>query len=77
MAKKKEHEWPHGFDHTTGDGQKRLMYESIGINVNLGTVDVCKAGDYGCDPIGNGKFKMVPSGDIVNIDEMRNRLGKG
>ena len=25
--------------------------------------------DYGCDPIGDGIFRMVPSGDIVDADE--------
>lgn len=30
--------------------------------------------DYGADPIGNGKFKMVPSGDIVDFDERNKRL---
>ena len=30
--------------------------------------------DYGCDPIGNGKFKMVPSGDIVDFQERNKRL---
>ena len=30
--------------------------------------------DYGCDPIGDGKFKMVPSGDIVDFQERNKRL---
>lgn len=30
--------------------------------------------DYGCDPLGNGKFKMVPSGDIVDREERDKRL---
>jgi len=30
--------------------------------------------DYGCDPICNGKFRMVPSGDIVGIEERNKRL---
>lgn len=33
-------------------------------------------GDYGCDPLGDGKFRMVPSGDIVDRTEMRRRLNK-
>ena len=33
-------------------------------------------GDYGCDPLGDNKFRMVPSGDVVDITEMRRRLGK-
>lgn len=35
-------------------------------------------GDYGADPIGDGTFKMVPSGDVVDFDERNRRLaGKG
>jgi hypothetical protein len=30
--------------------------------------------DYGADPLGNGKFKMVPSGDIVDYEERMRRL---
>ena len=30
--------------------------------------------DYGCDPMGNGMFKMFPSGDIVNKEEKEKRL---
>lgn len=30
--------------------------------------------DYGADPLGNGQFKMVPSGDIVNWEERERRL---
>lgn len=25
--------------------------------------------DYGCDPLGDGTFRMVPSGDIVDYAE--------
>lgn len=39
-------------------------------------VDLSKEGDYGCDPLGNGMYRMVPSGDIVDYDEMRRRLGR-
>lgn len=35
-----------------------------------------KTPDYGCDPLGNGKFKMVPSGDIVDAAERDKRLPK-
>lgn len=31
-------------------------------------------GDYGADPVGDGTFKMVPSGDIVDLDERNRRL---
>jgi len=30
--------------------------------------------DYGCDPIGDGTFKMVPSGDVVDFEERNRRL---
>ena len=40
------------------------------------TVDVSTPGDYGADPIGNGMFRMVPSGDIVSFEERERRLGK-
>lgn len=33
-----------------------------------------KAGDHGCDPIGDGTFKMIPSGDIVTLEERNKRL---
>ena len=31
-------------------------------------------GDYGCDPLGGGMFRMVPSGDIVDATEKERRL---
>lgn len=33
--------------------------------------------DHGSDPIGDGTFRMVPSGDIVSWEERNKRLGKG
>lgn len=39
-------------------------------------IDTSKAGDYGCDPIGGGMFRMVPSGEIVDTIEMHKRLGR-
>jgi hypothetical protein len=30
--------------------------------------------DYGCDPLGNGMFRMVPSGDVVDYAERCKRL---
>ena len=32
--------------------------------------------DYGCDPLGDGRFKMVPSGDIVDFEERNRRLAR-
>lgn len=39
-------------------------------------VDVSKVGDYGADPLGDGTFRMVPSGDIVDYNERCKRLRK-
>lgn len=30
--------------------------------------------DHGCDPLGNGLFRMVPSGDVVDYEERCRRL---
>jgi len=39
-------------------------------------IDTAKLGDYGADPIGDGTFRMVPSGDIVGYVERCERLKK-
>lgn len=39
------------------------------VNVHLGK-------DYGCDPLQDGTFRMVPSGDVVNATEKERRLRK-
>lgn len=39
------------------------------------TIDVNAKGDYGADPVGDGTFKMVPSGDIVDMAERLRRIG--
>jgi hypothetical protein len=38
------------------------------------TIDATQKGDYGADPIGDGTFRMVPSGDVVSLTERNNRL---
>jgi hypothetical protein len=38
------------------------------------TIDTRAPGDYGADPIGDGMFRMVPSGDIVDFAERNRRL---
>lgn len=40
------------------------------------TVNIHKVGDYGCDPLGDGMFRMVPSGDIVTAQEKNARLAR-
>ena len=39
-------------------------------------VDTTRAGDYGADPIGDGTFRMVPSGDVVDWEERERRLAR-
>jgi hypothetical protein len=68
--------FPHGYDHATGEGQKRLMYESVGLHPYFFAVPVRRPDeDYGSDPMGDGTFRMVPSGDIVSLEERQKRLG--
>jgi hypothetical protein len=56
-----------GYDFTAGPK---------GTKIHRKMVDLTKEGDYGADPLGGGKFKMVPSGDVVDTAEMRRRLKK-
>ena len=37
-------------------------------------VDLNRPGDYGADPLDDGTFRMVPSGDIVDHAERNRRL---
>ena len=32
--------------------------------------------DYGSDPIGDGMFKMTPSGDVVDLEERNKRCSR-
>ena len=65
-------------DYSTSAGQKRLMAESMGMPADTYTrvVNLNRAGDYGADPIGNGSFRMVPSGDVVSLEERNRRLAR-
>jgi len=40
------------------------------------TVNTKTPGDYGADPLPDGNFRMVPSGDIVSAQERDARLSK-
>lgn len=39
-------------------------------------IDTAVTGDYGADPLGDGTFRMVPSGDIVSFEERCRRLNR-
>jgi hypothetical protein len=64
--------------HTDANGQKRLMATSVGEDSEhwIARPIIYTAGDYGCDVVGDGTFRMVPSGDIVDYAERCRRLNK-
>lgn len=64
-------------NYSSSDGQKRLMAESVGLpsDTYLKKINLAAVGDYGADPIGDGTFRMVPSGDVVDLEERNKRLG--
>jgi hypothetical protein len=65
------------YDHSTAEGQKRMMAESMGRCYSPPKpVTAWKPGDpdYGADPIGDGTHRMVTSGDIVSLEERCRRL---
>lgn len=37
-------------------------------------INLHRPGDYGADPLGDGTFRMVPSGDVVDQAERNRRL---
>jgi len=39
-------------------------------------VVTCIVGDHGADPLGDGTFRMVPSGDVVDYVERCRRLSR-
>lgn len=74
MARQKGKEF-----YSTAEGQKALMAESVGLPADTyqrKTINLQVSGDYGADPLGNGTFRMVPSGDIVSLEERNRRLSK-
>ena len=53
------------FDEITALQQGRDIRPKVNTNA---------PGDYGADPIGDGTFRMVPSGDVVDYAERCRRL---
>jgi hypothetical protein len=62
----------------TSDGQKAMMrgQSRAEYEATRKTIDLNRVGDYGADPIGDGTFRMVPSGDIVDYSERCKRLNR-
>jgi len=74
---------PHGARMTKKSGLMRNQDRPTVFGVELDRVnllpvrnyvDVERAGDHGADPLGDGTFRMVPSGDIVSFEERCRRL---
>ena len=65
-------------DYSTAAGQKRLMAESVGLPSDTYTriINTRVPGDYGADPVGDGTFRMTPSGDVVDYAERNRRLAR-
>jgi hypothetical protein len=55
-----------GYEFTSGPGR---------TVIHRGKIDLRK-GDHGADPLGDGTFRMVPSGDIVDFAERNRRLAR-
>lgn len=47
-----------------------------GTVVERQAIDSGKPDDYGADPLPDGTFRMVPSGDVVSLEERNARLAK-
>jgi hypothetical protein len=63
MARKRLHFA--GYDFTSGPE---------GTVISRENVNTAKPGDYGADPLGDGTFRMIPSGDVVSFEERNRRL---
>ena len=59
-----------------GHSWEAIQRAQQGGKLTRQTVDTSAPGDYGADPIGNGLFRMVPSGDVVDYEERKRRLAK-
>ena len=66
------------YDRKTGEEIRPFGYElddqGRPVREKLGRI---KVNDYGCNPLLDGTFEMVPSGDIVSREEKERRLGRG
>ena len=64
-----------------GKTMKRLHFAGYdfdsgpqGTVIKRELIDISKPGDYGADPLGDGTFRMVPSGEVVDLAERNRRL---
>lgn len=47
-----------------------------GTTIHRKAIDTGAPGDHGADPIGDGTYRMVPSGGIVSAGERDRRLAQ-
>jgi hypothetical protein len=73
------------YGHAAKKSRKVFHVPGLGVDFSAGGgptiihrdyVDLKQAGDYGADPIGDGTYRMVPSGDIVDFEEKERRLAR-
>jgi len=62
-------------DRKTGESIRPFGYEldTAGVPIRRPVIRV-PGRDYGSDPMGDGTFRMVPSGDVVDLAERNRRL---
>jgi hypothetical protein len=51
-----------------------LTSDATGLRVERKQIDTQSKKDWGADPVGDGTFRMVPSGDVVSFEERSRRL---
>jgi hypothetical protein len=56
-------------------GGYQLDMHNHGALVRHAVPDRIEGRDYGADPLGDGRYRMVPSGDVVDYAERCQRLG--
>lgn len=61
-------------DRKTGELIRPFGYDLDDAGVPIRRTIPRRAGDYGCDPLPDGRFRMVPSGDVVDGAEKDKRL---
>lgn len=63
-------------DRKTGEEIRPFGYalDDRGVPIRQRLRPLAPGQDFGADPLGNGMFRMVPSGDVVDAEEKNRRL---
>ena len=51
-------------------------FDRVSHVIERAFIDTSKPGDFGADPLPDGTYRMVPSGEIVTESERNRRLGR-